>query len=164
MRETTKVDAMDPEDMARLRVVIIRLARQFNATATGEGLTPTQASVLGLIAHRGPLGLAELAELEGLESDPVSRVVRKLDEDGLIRRHPDPPTCARPGQITPEGTTVNEHIRALRTRRLRMHGAPPHRTAEQLLQALPAMEGLQTSSNPPAPMRSGIPRTKRPLP
>lgn len=144
MRETTKVDAVDPEDMARLRVVIIRLARQFNATATGEGLTPTQASVLGLIAHRGPLGLAELAELEGLNPTLVSRVVRKLDEDGLIRRHPDPADLrAARVEITPEGTTVNEHIRALRTQTVsECMEHLPHRTAEQLLQALPAMEAL----------------------
>lgn len=137
-------EAVDPNEVARLRVVIIRLARQFNATATGEGLTPTQASVLGLIAHRGPLGLAELAELEGLNPTMVSRVVRKLDEDGLIRRLPDPSDLrAARVEITPDGTTVNEHIRTLRTQTVsECVEHLPQQTAEQLLRALPAMEAL----------------------
>ena len=41
---------MDVELVARLRGVISKLARQLNATSTTEGLTPTQYSVLGLIA------------------------------------------------------------------------------------------------------------------
>ena len=37
---------MDDETVIRLRRVILRLARQLNAASAGEGLTPTQASVL----------------------------------------------------------------------------------------------------------------------
>ncbi|MDT7600333.1 MAG: hypothetical protein QOK26_2410, partial [Pseudonocardiales bacterium] len=77
---------MDVELVARLRGVISKLARQLNATSTDEGLTPTQYSVLGLIAVRGPLGLTELTELEGLNPTMLSRVVRKLDDEGLISR------------------------------------------------------------------------------
>ena len=51
----------DTETLSKLRGVISKLARELNATATDEGLTPTQASVLGLITFRGPLGLTELA-------------------------------------------------------------------------------------------------------
>ncbi|WP_280268100.1 MarR family winged helix-turn-helix transcriptional regulator [Nocardia wallacei] len=135
---------MDAEDVTRLRAVIFRLARQLNATATGEGLTPTQASVLGLIAFRGPLGLAELAELEGLNPTMVSRVVRKLDDDGLIRRLPDPSDMrAARVEITPDGTRVNERVRTLRTRAVSECVARlPGPTAENLLRALPAMEAL----------------------
>src|SRR6201996_2633992 len=81
---------MDAELVARLRGVIPRLARVLNDTSTGEGLTPTQYSVLALVRVRGPLGLAELTELEGLNPTMVSRIVKVLDEGGLIRRLPDP--------------------------------------------------------------------------
>ena len=81
---------MDAELVARLRGVIARLARQFNETSTGEGLTPTQYSVLTLVRVRGPLGLAELTDLEGLNPTMLSRIVKVLDERGLIRRMPDP--------------------------------------------------------------------------
>lgn len=136
--------AVNTEDVARLRGVIIRLARQLNATATGVGLTPTQASVLSQIAFHGQLGLAELVELEGLNPTMVSRVVRKLDEDGLIRRLPNPTDLrAARVEITPDGASVNERVRALRTEAVAecVERLPQH-TAKQLLQALPAMEAL----------------------
>ena len=98
---------MDVELVARLRGVIGRLARQLNDTPTGEGLTPTQYSVLGLVRGRGPLGLAELAGLEGLNPTMLSRVVRVLDDSGLIRRLPDPSDLrAARVQITPDGELV----------------------------------------------------------
>ena len=54
---------MDAQAVARLRGVIARLSRQLNASATHEGLTPSQASALGLIDWRGELSLTELADL-----------------------------------------------------------------------------------------------------
>jgi DNA-binding MarR family transcriptional regulator len=135
---------MDAREVSRLRQVIVRLARQLNATSTGEGLTPTQASVLGLIDYRGPLGLADLAGLEGLNPTMVSRVIRKLDDDGLIRRLPDPSDLrAARVEITPEGTRVNERVRELRTKVVtECVERLPERTAKELMQALPAMEAL----------------------
>src|SRR3977135_4646910 len=82
---------MEAELVARLRAVIGRLARQLNTASTVEGLTPTQFSVLGLVSMRGALGLAELTELEGLNPTTLSRVVRKLDDGGLIRTLAAPP-------------------------------------------------------------------------
>ena len=76
---------MDVELVARLRGVIGKLARKLNDTSTGEGLTPTQYSVLGLVRKRGPLGLAELTDLEGLNPTMLSRVVGRLLELELIR-------------------------------------------------------------------------------
>lgn len=135
---------MDAEHVARLRIVISRLARQLNATSTGEGLTPTQASVLGMITFRGPLGLADLADLEGLNPTMVSRVVRKLDEDGLIRRVPDPSDLRSARvEVTAEGALVHERVRELRTRAVsECVERLPEETARQLLGALPAMEAL----------------------
>ena len=37
---------MDDDGVIRLRRVISKLARQLNASSTGAGLTPSQASVL----------------------------------------------------------------------------------------------------------------------
>jgi len=135
---------MDIELVARLRGVIGRLARQLNDTSTGEGLTPTQYSVLGLVRGRGPLGLAELAELEGLNPTMLSRVVRALDDGGLIRRRPDPSDLrAARVEITPEGELVHERVREHRTRVLSgCLERLPAETADVLLSAVPAMEAL----------------------
>jgi DNA-binding MarR family transcriptional regulator len=135
---------MDVEVVARLRGVIGRLARQLNDTSTGEGLTPTQYSVLGLVRGRGPLGLADLAELEGLNPTMLSRVVRVLDDSGLIQRRPDPSDLrAARVEITPDGELVHERIREHRTRVLsECLGRLPPETADVLLSAVPAMEAL----------------------
>jgi DNA-binding MarR family transcriptional regulator len=135
---------LDVELVARLRMVIGRLARQLNEASTGEGLTPTQYSVLALIRSRGPLGLAELAELEGLNPTMVSRVIRVLDDAGLIRRTPDPADLrAARVEITPDGQQVHAHVREVRTRVLTdcLEHLPPA-TADALLAAVPAMEDL----------------------
>lgn len=135
---------MDAENVARLRAVIVRLARQLNASSTGEGLTPTQASVLGLVAFRGPLGLAELTDLEGLNPTMLSRVVRKLTDDGLIHRLQDPSDLrAVRVEITHEGALVHDRIRALRTQAVSecLQRLPDH-TGKQLVEALPALDAL----------------------
>jgi DNA-binding MarR family transcriptional regulator len=135
---------MDVELVARLRSVIARLARQLNEASTGDGLTPTQYSVLALIRSRGPLGLAELAELEGLNPTMVSRVIRVLDDAGLIRRTPDPADLrAARVEITPDGEQVHAHVREVRTRVLTdcLKRLPPE-TVDMLLATVPAMEDL----------------------
>jgi DNA-binding MarR family transcriptional regulator len=146
---------MDVELVTRLRAVIGKLARQLNETSTGEGLTPTQYSVLGLVRGRGPLGLAELASLEGLNPTMLSRVVRALDENGLIRRLPDPSDLrAARVEITPAGVDVHERIRDHRTQVLSacLDQLPPE-TAQALLSSVPAMEALAEAAKslPPSP-------------
>jgi len=142
---------MDAELLARLRGVIPRLARQFNETSTGEDLTPTQYSVLALVRARGPLGLAELTELEGLNPTMLSRIVKALDERGLIRRLPNPNDMrAARVEVTREGELVAGRVREQRTRVLSecLERLPPQ-TVDLLLAAVPAMEELAEAVKSP---------------
>ena len=135
---------MDDETVIRLRRVILRLARQLNAASAGEGLTPPQASVLGIVTHRGPLGLTELTEIEGLNPTMLSRVVGKLDSFGLIRRLRDPEDFrAARVEVTSEGRQANQRIAAQRAAILseRVADLPPEQEAA-LVAALPALENL----------------------
>jgi DNA-binding MarR family transcriptional regulator len=135
---------MDDETVIRLRRVVLRLARQLNAASVGEGLTPTQASVLGIVTNRGPLGLTELTEIEGLNPTMLSRVVGKLDSFGLIRRLRDPDDFrAARVEVTPEGKRAYRRIAAQRAAILseRVAGLPPDQEAA-LIAALPALENL----------------------
>jgi DNA-binding MarR family transcriptional regulator len=134
----------DTETLSKLRGVISKLARELNATATDEGLTPTQASVLGLIAFRGPLGLTELAQLEGLNPTMLSRVVGRLTELGLIQRDPNPDDLrAVQVEATDAGRQLHERVKLLRTEAL---GACldqlPDRSARTIIEALPALDEL----------------------
>jgi DNA-binding MarR family transcriptional regulator len=135
---------MDDETVIRLRRVILRLARQLNAASVGEGLTPTQASVLGIVARRGPLGLTELTEIEGLNPTMLSRVVAKLDSFGLIKRLRDPDDFrAARVEVTPKGTEAYQRIAAQRAAILSACVAElPSEQEAALVAALPALDNL----------------------
>lgn len=135
---------VDTDVAARLRGVIAKLSRQLNASATHEGLTPSQASALGLITWRGPLSLTELAELEGLNPTMVSRIVGRLDELELIQRRQNPQDLrAALVEITPSGHAMNERIRADRGHVV--SGCLDRLSANQreaIVAALPGLENL----------------------
>ena len=106
---------MDAEDAVRLRRAIARVARQLNTSATDEGLTPTQASVLALIVGHGPVGLPDLQRLEHLNPTMLSRVVGRLGELGLIDRSPDPDDLRSVSvSVTASGRKVHTRIKAQR--------------------------------------------------
>lgn len=135
---------MDNDTVIRLRRVVLRLARQLNAASVGEGLTPSQASVLGIVTNRGPLGLAELTEIEGLNPTMLSRVIGKLDSFGLLRRLRDPDDFrAIRVEVTPEGKRTYQRIAAQRAAIIseRVAGLPAEQEAA-LVAALPALENL----------------------
>lgn len=135
---------MDAETVARLRRATAKLARVLNTSATNEGLTPTQASVLSLIAARGPISLASLVELERVNPTMLSRVISKLDERGLLTRTPDPDDQrAVSVEATAKGHETHERIRKERTIRVSecVRQLPPQQ-AEALTHALPALETL----------------------
>ncbi|MPZ62890.1 MAG: MarR family transcriptional regulator [Propionibacteriales bacterium] len=134
----------DAESVARLRRVIARLARVLNVSSSSEGLSPTQASVLAVVAYRGPLRPAELAEIEALNPTMLSRIVGKLVEGGLVRRLPDPADLrAAQVEVTDAGLEVDERIRAMRNETVaKILDGLPEETTSPLLAALPALEAL----------------------
>jgi|SRR5215469_16634920 len=147
---------MDDEGAIRLRRVISILARQLNASSTGEGLTPSQASVLGLIVARGPLGLTELGELEGINPTMLSRVIGRLVEMNLITRTPDPADLRSVSVVsTAAGARVDKKIKARRAAGLSqcVDLLAPDEVAA-LTEALPALESLAETMRQQG--RSGI--------
>ena len=140
----------DAESAARLRRVIVRLARTFNDSASAEGLSPTQASVLAVVGARGPIALAALAEFEGINPTMLSRIVGKLDGAGLIRRMPNPDDQrAALVEATERGRETSERVRAARTALVTklLSGLPPE-TAAAVLSALPALEAMAGLTGP----------------
>jgi DNA-binding MarR family transcriptional regulator len=83
----TDDDVLDQAE--RLRVGTARLARRLRQQA-GTGLTPSQSSALLSIDKHGPLTLGRLARIEQIAPPTTTRIVAKLEEDGLVRREPDP--------------------------------------------------------------------------
>jgi DNA-binding MarR family transcriptional regulator len=70
---------------ARLRLSATRLSRRLRSEAD-LGLTPSLLSSLAIVHLHGPLTLGELAEREGLAKPTITKVVARLEEQGLVER------------------------------------------------------------------------------
>lgn len=144
--------AIDPNDVVRLRAVIGRLSRQLNVSVADVGLSPSQLSVLGSVARRGPLGIGDLAEREGINPTMLSRIVGKLDDAGLISRipHPDDGRAALV-EATATGRKLHQRVQAQRAKLLadRLEQLEPQQAAS-VVAALDALEQLATVDVPAA--------------
>ena len=104
-----------PEIAARLRLSATRLARRLRQES-GAGLSPSQQSALAVIANYGPLTLGALADHERVAPPSITKVVSKLECDGLVTRTPDPAdrrVCRV--AISPAGATLLEEVRRRKT-------------------------------------------------
>jgi DNA-binding MarR family transcriptional regulator len=132
------------DELGRLRTALGRISRLVDRQVSGGGLTRTQLSVLGVTARTGPIGVGELAEVEGVNPTMLSRVVGKLETMGLLRRspHPDDARVVRV-EVTPAGRRLHQRLRRERATLLGERIADlPEGHAESLLGALPALEAL----------------------
>ena len=73
----------------RLRLSMIRLSRQLRRQDPSE-LSIAQLSALATVVRSGPLGVGQLAEIEGLPSPGATRLADKLEEAGLVIRQANP--------------------------------------------------------------------------
>ena len=77
------------ETAARLRLAIVRTARRMRQEA-GTDLGPTLIAALGSIDRLGPLTPSELADLERVQRPTATRMIARLEAEGLVDRAPDP--------------------------------------------------------------------------
>ena len=73
-----------------LRVAVSGLLRQLRAQAEGSDLTKSQSSVLIRLEQGGPATATELAHAAGMRPQTMAKIVRALEEAGLIARAPEP--------------------------------------------------------------------------
>jgi DNA-binding MarR family transcriptional regulator len=134
-----------PDEMTeRLRAAIGKLSRRLRPTIAGAGLTPSQISVLFTVARRGPIGLSELAAVEGLNATMLSRITAQLASAGLIVRSADPADRRQAFvRATTSGRRMRERIHRERTRALGARLAElDGRDRRAIAEALPALEQL----------------------
>ena len=102
------------ETAAHLRLVINRAARRMRQQA-GTELSASNASALSSVELHGPLTPSELAEIERIKRPSATRILRGLEEEGLVVRTPDP----KDGRSALISLTVEgrERLRRLRQRK-----------------------------------------------
>ena len=140
MRTTTEVH----EELApRLRWAITRIARRLRQEA-GTDLGPSQIASLATIERHGPLSPSELAERERIKRPTATRIVRHLEEAGLVERVRDPEDGrASILTVTGEGRTLLRRLRERKTaylaKRLADLDADDRRTLERAADLLEGM-------------------------
>jgi DNA-binding MarR family transcriptional regulator len=112
MTQTT--DRTLEETAAHLRLVITRTARRMRQEVGGELRAPN-ASALTTVELHGPLTPSELAEIERVRRPTATRILRNLEEEGLVERTPDPKD-GRSALISLTGEG-RERLRRLRKRK-----------------------------------------------
>ncbi len=136
---------LEPESIARLRVVIARLSRGLRPTAAAAGsLTSSEVEVLSAVGRRGPLRLSDLASLAGFNPTMLSRIVAHLEDLKLLRRLGDE-SDRRVSlvELTSAGRSLHDRVRSERTGVLARELAdmcPAQRDA--IVASLPALEEL----------------------
>lgn len=134
----------DPAAAESLFVSTVRLARRLRQVADAR-LTPSQQSVMMSIHKRGPLTLGELADIERVAQPTISRVVAKLEADGLVERRPDD----RDRRVvlvvtTAAGADLLEVARSRKVRWIEDRLAQlTDEERDRVLAALPALDRLQ---------------------
>jgi DNA-binding MarR family transcriptional regulator len=138
------VESVDEESVNRLRNAIMRTGRRLRTTASDEGLTPTQSSVLATLVREGPHRAGDLAAAEAVNPTMLSRVLAHLEGEGLAERAPAPDD-ARCTEVraTAAGRRLIGRLRARRAALLveRLDELPADQV-DALLAALPALESL----------------------
>lgn len=131
------------EMAARLRLSATRLARRLRQQAD-SGFTLTQLSALAVIDGHGPLTLGALAELERVAPPSITKVVTKLEAEGLVERAADP-SDGRVSRVsaTAAGRALIEESRRRKTTWLtaRIRELDPDQQA-RLADALDALDAL----------------------
>ena len=74
---------------SRLRLAVTRTARRLRQEA-GTDLSPSLTAALATIERHGPLSPSGLADLERVRRPTATRMVARLEEDGLVERATDP--------------------------------------------------------------------------
>ena len=99
---------------SRLRVTLLRSSRRLRAERAGR-LSDAHGSVLGAVVAHGPFTPGELAAREHVRPPSMTRTIKALETDGLVRRT-EHPTDRR--QVLVEATEAGrEYVAETRRRR-----------------------------------------------
>jgi DNA-binding MarR family transcriptional regulator len=148
---------VNDEQVVQLRTALGRIVRRLDRQISHEGRPRTQLSILATVATHKIIGMGQLADIEGINPTMLSRIVGRLEDDGLVRRVPDPDDRrAVQVEITASGTRFHTKLRRERTRLLteKLQLLPPAQR-QALMAALPALDSLAAALQQPTPAEVG---------
>ena len=100
---------------SELRLAIGRLSRRLRQHSVG-GLSPSQVSAMASLDCHGPMPMGGLSRLEGVSAPTITRIVDRLEQQGLVTRAVDP-TDARSTvlELSAPGRSALSQLRHERT-------------------------------------------------
>ena len=123
---TAEIDAVRVAD--ELRPSLLRLGRELRREARTAGASTEQIAILVTIKYAPGIGVGELAARERVSKPAMSKLVKRLERDGLVERSPDERDRRRSGlRVTPDGHRLLRRVRSRRTAWLatRLRGLDP---------------------------------------
>jgi DNA-binding MarR family transcriptional regulator len=99
---------------ARLRLSVTRTARRLRQEA-GSDLSPSLQAALATIERSGPITPSELAEAERIQRPTATRVIARLEAEGLVDRAGD--VADRRVTLISVTRAGSDLLRRLRTRK-----------------------------------------------
>ncbi len=106
----------DPVTIANeLRPVLLKLSRQVRRELHELDVTAGQVSILAQISSRPGIGVGALAELEGVSSPRMSKVVQELLATELVTSERGADRRRIGLEVTPRGDTVLRSVKKRRT-------------------------------------------------
>jgi DNA-binding MarR family transcriptional regulator len=109
------VQTTSPDLAGHLRHTIVRVARRMRQEA-GSDLSPSLTAALSTVERHGPLTPSELAKRERIQRPTATRVLSRLEEEGLIQRTAD--LYDRRSSlvaVTPKGSELLDELRTRKT-------------------------------------------------
>lgn len=112
--ETTATDTVAIADA--LRPTLLRVGRELRREARAAGVSPEQVAILVSIKYAPGIGVGELAAGERVSAPAMSKLVSRLERDGLVARTPSESDRRRVGlTLTAEGQRALRRVRSRRT-------------------------------------------------
>jgi DNA-binding MarR family transcriptional regulator len=89
MNERQTPNDEDAKAATKLRRSVTHLARRLRGLRSDHGISGSKLAILGWLYRGGtPMTATDLARLERLQPQSLTRIIAELDEEGLIRRTP----------------------------------------------------------------------------
>ena len=99
-----------------LRPSLLRLSRELRREARDVGVSPEQVAILVTIKYTPGVCSGELAAAERVSAAAMSKLVSRLERDGLVERTPSETDRRRVGlTLTAEGQRTLRRVRSRRT-------------------------------------------------
>jgi DNA-binding MarR family transcriptional regulator len=89
MNERKTPNEEDAKAATKLRRSVTHLARRLRGLRSDHGISGSKLAILGWLFRGGtPMTATDLARLERLQPQSLTRIIAELDDEGLIRRTP----------------------------------------------------------------------------